>query len=166
MEENASARLANYGTWHRRSPLIDGAIPEHLPTRCRLQNVTFGFTYSKVSTMRHVSTSRNTAEVVPRRRRDRRKLDSSSSRRRRERRRLDFSTLHPDQNLDEYEVAEFLRISRSNLRNKLYPSSPYYDPSFPEPHEMRGEAKLGRAVRWRAGAIIEWNRARPPARTR
>lgn len=106
--------------------------------------------FAEVTRMSHAAKPIQDADTRPRRRR-----------RRRKRRRLDFSTLHPDQNLDEYEVAEFLRISRSNLRSKIYPASAYYDPSFPAPHGLRGEAKRGRAVRWKAGLIIEWNRSQP-----
>lgn len=74
---------------------------------------------------------------------------------------FDFTNLHPDQNLSEREVCVFLNISRSHLRNKINPRSPYFDPSFPEPHGMRGQAKEGRSVRWKAGLIIGWNRSQP-----
>jgi predicted DNA-binding transcriptional regulator AlpA len=77
----------------------------------------------------------------------------------RRRRVIDFSTLHPDQNLDEFEVCEFLCMSRSKLRNKLDVNGKYFDPSFPRSGSMCGEARKGSAVRWRAGAVIDWNRA-------
>ena len=79
-------------------------------------------------------------------------------RRKRERRNIDFSTLHPDQNMTEEEVCCFLSISRSTLRNKLKEGGPYHDPSFPKPHPMRGQAQKGGAVRWIAGLIMNWNR--------
>lgn len=78
---------------------------------------------------------------------------------RRGKRELDFSKLHPDQNLTEEEVCEFLAISRSSLRNKLAVGAPYYDPSFPRPHPLRGQAQKGCAIRYKAGPVIEWNRA-------
>jgi predicted DNA-binding transcriptional regulator AlpA len=75
------------------------------------------------------------------------------------RRELDFSKLHPDQNLTEEEVCHFLAMSRSSLRNKIADGKQYHDPSFPRPHTLRGHAKKGAAIRWKAGAVIEWNRA-------
>ena len=77
----------------------------------------------------------------------------------RRQRELDFSKLHPDQNLTEEEVCDFLAMSRSSLRNKLAVGKRYYDPSFPKPHSLRGQAKKGCAIRWKAGLVIEWNRA-------
>ena len=82
----------------------------------------------------------------------------TTSLRSRARRQLDFSNLHPDQNLSEFEVCFFLCFSRSTLRNKLNERSPYHDLSFPKSHPLRGQAAKGGAVRWRAGEIIEWNR--------
>jgi hypothetical protein len=58
-------------------------------------------------------------------------------------------------------VCEFLCICKSSLRNKLNELSPYHDPSFPRPHSMRGEAKKGCAVRWKAGPVIDWNKNQP-----
>ena len=69
----------------------------------------------------------------------------------------DFSRLSRDQNLDEFEVGAFLHLCKSTLRNKLNPKCAYYDPSFPRPHSMRGEALKGHGVRWKAGRIIDWN---------
>ncbi len=77
------------------------------------------------------------------------------------RRELDFSKLHPDQNLTEEEACFFLGISRSSVRNKTNEGSAYYDPSFPKPHTLRGQAKKGCAIRYKAGLIIGWNRAQP-----
>lgn len=74
-------------------------------------------------------------------------------------RELDFSKLHPDQNLTEEEVCEFLAMSRSSVRNKHAVGKPYYDPSFPRPHPLRGQAQKGCAIRYKAGPVIEWNRA-------
>lgn len=79
--------------------------------------------------------------------------------RKRERRNLDFKNLHPDQNLTEQEVCDFLAMSRSSVRNKIAEGEDYYDPSFPKPHRLRGQAKKGCAIRWRAGDVIDWNRA-------
>ena len=70
---------------------------------------------------------------------------------------FDFSGLHPDQNMSEEMVCEFVCLARSTIREKLDPDSDYFDPSFPRPRDTRGEAKKGRAVRWRAGDIINWN---------
>jgi predicted DNA-binding transcriptional regulator AlpA len=82
-----------------------------------------------------------------------------TKRRKRESRNLDFSKLHPDQNLTEEEVCQFLAMSRSSLRNKLAVGERYYDPSFPRPHPLRGRAEKGCAIRWKAGLVIDWNRA-------
>lgn len=84
---------------------------------------------------------------------------AASRRGKRKRRRIDFSALHPDQNLTEEEVCEFLALCRSSVRNKLKEGERYYDPSFPKPHRLRGQAKSGCAIRWRAGDVIAWNRA-------
>ena len=60
--------------------------------------------------------------------------------RKRERREIDFSKLHPSQNLTEEDVCLFLGICRASVRNKLDEGGPYHDPSFPKPHSMRGQA--------------------------
>lgn len=88
-------------------------------------------------------------------------VNPASRRRNRDRHDRDFSKLHPDQNLTEEEVCFFLGISRSSLRNKITEGNQYYDPSFPRPHPMRGQAKKGCSIRYKAGPVVEWNRAQP-----
>lgn len=72
---------------------------------------------------------------------------------------FDFSRLHPDQNMTEAEVCAFLRLSRGTVRNKIGTSGDYRDPSFPKPRPMKGAARKGSAIRWRAGDVMDWNRA-------
>lgn len=69
--------------------------------------------------------------------------------------RRDLSHLHPDANITEPELCEFLQMSRSTERNKRQKNGPYYDESFPAPADM----KNGSAVRFRWGDIVDWNRA-------
>lgn len=69
---------------------------------------------------------------------------------------VDFSRLHPDQAMTEEMVCTFLCLSRSTVRKKIKEGSEYFDPTFPLPRQMRGGAKKGCAIRWRAGDIILW----------
>lgn len=70
----------------------------------------------------------------------------------------DFSNLHPDQSLTEEMVCVFTCLSRSTVRKKIKEGGEYFDPTFPLPRQMRGGARKGCAVRWRAGDIISWSR--------
>lgn len=172
------------GTWSQPRPLYLGEIPALPLAKCRSSLVTFGLRSGKVFPMSHApepthevkapvtklepqskrlngTTQRRKGGAKGLKASLKRRKGRSKKRRVHQRRQIDFSTLHPDQNLDEHEVCAFLHISRSNLRNKINPRGPYHDPSFPQPHRMRGQAKEGRSVRWRAGSIIEWNRCQP-----
>jgi predicted DNA-binding transcriptional regulator AlpA len=71
---------------------------------------------------------------------------------------FDFSTLHPDQSLTEEMVCAFLCLSRSTVRKKIKHGGAYFDPTFPLPRQMRGGARKGCAIRWRAGDIMAWSK--------
>ena len=74
------------------------------------------------------------------------------------RRLYDFTGLHEDQNMSEDKVCAYLDLSRSTIRNKNDEGGSYFDRTFPRPSSMRGEAKKGTAVRYRAGDVMKWNR--------
>lgn len=70
----------------------------------------------------------------------------------------DFCNLHPDQSMTEEMVCAFLCLSRSTVRKKIKEGGEYFDSTFPLPRQMRGGARKGTAVRWRAGDILVWSR--------
>lgn len=53
------------------------------------------------------------------------------------------------------DVTQRLGLSRSTLYDKMSPTSPRYDPSFPRPFKL-GAASIG----WTAASIDHWTQSR------
>lgn len=62
-------------------------------------------------------------------------------------------------------VCQLLNISRSSLYEKISPSSPRYDPTFPRPFKL-GAAPSSKAIGFWAEAIASWVQARIEASKR